>query len=115
MSAHGVGARGTDDPDDGDAEGPGGETKDRSLAAFASRDSIGVEAVKADRHPWAALVRTIDSLASRHRHSGDDARRSGVTSACLTRSSRVQRCVIVVTKSSADSSFSTTSRSRRQF
>jgi hypothetical protein len=42
-----------------------------------------VETVKAHRHPGAALVRTINSLASRHRHSGDDARHSGVTSASI--------------------------------
>jgi hypothetical protein len=100
-----AGARGRDDSDDRKTERPGGEAHDRSLAAFAYRDPIGVKAVKADRHTWAALVRTINSLASRHRQIGDDACHSGVTSA-----SRILGLVLLrvtaVTRRSRNSSIS---------
>jgi hypothetical protein len=105
MSRYRVGARRADDDDDGEAERPGDEPQDRTLAAFARGDTIGVETVKAHRHPWAALVGTINSLASRHRHSGDDARHSGVTSASIT-PEPVWPLVMTVTKRSPDSSFS---------
>jgi len=104
MSRYRVGARGADDGDDGEAERPGDEPQDRTLAAFARGDTIGVETVKAHRHPWAALVGTINSLASRHRHSGDDVRHSGVTSASIT-SDPFWPLVMTVTKRSPGSSF----------
>jgi hypothetical protein len=55
-----------DDSDDGETQRPGAEAHDGALAVLADFEARGMEAVQADRHPWAALVWTIDSLASRH-------------------------------------------------
>jgi hypothetical protein len=53
--------------DDSEDERPDAEPHDGAMAAIACGNSGFVEAVEADRHPWAALVGTVDSLmTSRH-------------------------------------------------
>ena len=53
--------------DDGKAKRPDAETHDGALAALPCGDAGFMKTMEADRHPRAALVRTIDSLmASRH-------------------------------------------------
>ena len=66
----GVDGGGADHGDDGEAQRPRTEADDGAPAALASFDSRVVEAVEAYRHPRAALMGTIDSLASRHSNEG---------------------------------------------
>jgi hypothetical protein len=52
--------------DYGEAECPEREPNQDALASFASGNARSVQTVKAHRHPWAAFVRTIDSVSARH-------------------------------------------------
>jgi hypothetical protein len=63
-----------DNSDDGQTQSPDSEPHDGALAALAGFEAGGMKAVQADRHPRAALVRTIDSLASRHGTVGTNCR-----------------------------------------
>jgi hypothetical protein len=74
MSGSSVHPSGTDDSNDGETQCPDSEAHDGAVSTLACREASGVETVQADRHPWAALVRTIDSLASRHGTVGTNCR-----------------------------------------
>jgi hypothetical protein len=63
-----------DHSDDGETQRPRTEADDGASSAVASLDSRVVEAVEAYRHPRAALMGTIDSLASRHSNEGTTCR-----------------------------------------
>jgi hypothetical protein len=63
--------RGTHCADHRNAERPQSEAHHHALATVARGDSRFVKTVKAHRHPWAAFVRTVDSvLSARHDTDG---------------------------------------------